>query len=432
MKIEKALIIESKKTHKNKLLDFLRSKNLQVISTEKVNQAFIFAKECPFDLVLCSSYNAVLFDELKSQNPEILIIALGKGQIKDSFATWHEQDDLSSRWRELFSHIVKKEEDRYLHCPIAKKSASQIDQIITESSVMKEIMHDVKKVARTKASVFISGESGTGKEVVACALHLLSKRANKPFIKVNCAAVPETLIEAEFFGHEKGAFTGAMGRRIGRFELADQGTLLLDEVTEIPFGLQAKLLRAIQEKEIERLGSNQPVSVDVRLIATSNRNLEQAICEKSFREDLYYRLNVVPLYLPPLRERKEDILPLAEFFLKRLCQENEIHLKKFSSEAHEKLLDYSWPGNIRELGNVLERCVVTLDEEIILPESLILTEKSVADSIPLPSGISLEELEKRMILQTLAQCNNNRSQAAELLGINVRTLRNKLFLYREV
>ncbi|MFZ0564767.1 MAG: sigma-54 dependent transcriptional regulator, partial [Chlamydiales bacterium] len=217
-------------------------------------------------------------------------------------------------------------------------------------------------------SVLIDGESGTGKEVIAGAIHAHSLRANRPFIRVNCAAIPDTLIESEFFGHEKGAFTGASSKHVGRFELADKGTLLLDEVTEIPITLQPKLLRVIQEQEFERVGGTKPVSVDVRLIATSNRNLKEAISEKIFREDLYYRLNVVPIHLPPLRERREEILPLVHHFLHKFCCKNKQKIKTLTPAAQKKLLEYHWPGNIRELANVIER-VVVLDRDPIIDVS---------------------------------------------------------------
>ena len=231
-------------------------------------------------------------------------------------------------------------------------------QIIAESPIMKKLLEEAVRVAKSQASVLIHGESGTGKEVIAGAIHAHSMRASNPYIRVNCAAVPDTLIESEFFGHEKGSFTGANAKRLGRFELANGGTLLLDEVTEIPLNLQPKLLRVVQEQEFERVGGTRPVSVDVRLISTSNRDLKEAIEEKVFREDLFYRLNVVPIHLPPLRERKEDILPLVDYFLGKFCAENGKKKKTLTKKAKEKLVNYPWPGNIRELANVMERVVV--------------------------------------------------------------------------
>lgn len=308
----------------------------------------------------------------------------------------------------------------------------QHNPIIAESAAMKQILNDVAKIAQSSASVFISGESGTGKEVIAQAIHLMSNRASFPFIKVNCAAMPEALIESEFFGHEKGAFTGAISRRIGRFELADKGTLLLDEITEVPLGVQSKLLRVIQEQEFERIGGAQPIHVDVRLIATSNRHMREAVQQKIFREDLYYRLNVVPIYLAPLRERKEDILPLADHFLNRFCAENRKSRKTLSPNAQQRLLNYNWPGNIRELTNMIERLVIMHNSLEITADELYLEEPELLATPPVASeSMTLDELEKRYILETLAVQNYNRSKTAQVLGISVRTLRNKLHHYRE-
>lgn len=298
---------------------------------------------------------------------------------------------------------------------------------IAESPSMKKLLAELPQIAKSNASIFINGESGTGKEVIAQTIHSLSERKDAPFVKVNCAAIPESLLESEFFGHEKGAFTGALNRRLGRFELATKGTLLLDEISEIPLSVQSKLLRAVQEQEFERVGGNIPVHVDVRFISTSNRNIKEAIEKNHFREDLYYRLNVIPIYLSPLRERKEDILALAEYFIKKLCAKNHTKIPFLSKEAERKLLHYSWPGNVRELANVIERTLVICPEEEIKAESLAL-EMLVASSSK-PKGLLLKDVEKLHILETLAAHQNNRTQAAKALGISIRTLRNKLSLY---
>ncbi len=253
-------------------------------------------------------------------------------------------------------------------------------------------------------------------------------RANQPFIKVNCAAIPEALVESEFFGHERGAFTGALIRKTGRFELADKGTLLLDEVTEIPLALQAKLLRAIQEMEFERVGGMRSVKINTRFLATSNRSMAEAIESKTFREDLYYRLNVVPIHLPSLRQRTEDILPLAEHFLQRFCVENHKPKKSFTPRAIQKLLAYHWPGNVRELANIIERTVVLDFDPIIDSEHLYLD--SVGKHVAVASGqVSLYAMEKKLILETLEVQGQNRTKTATILGISVRTLRNKLHEY---
>lgn len=248
-----------------------------------------------------------------------------------------------------------------------------VRKIIAESAIMKKILQEAIAIAKSHASVFISGESGTGKEVIANVIHASSLRQNGPFIKVNCAAIPESLAESEFFGHEKGAFTGASAPHLGRFELAHKGSLLLDEITEIPLSLQAKLLRVVQEHEFERLGGVKSIAVDVRLISTSNRDVKTAILEKRLRDDLYYRLNVIPIFIPPLRDRPDDILPLTDYFLEKLCLENHKPLKRLSPETQKKLLAHNWPGNIRELANCIERAIVLspIKKIVLDPEDFI-------------------------------------------------------------
>lgn len=328
---------------------------------------------------------------------------------------------------EKIDRILEKMAAR-LHSPFVLKSEKEI--LLAQSSVMQRLLADISKVAQSNAAVFISGESGTGKEVIAHAIHYQSPRATLPFVKVNCAAIPESLIESEFFGHEKGSFTGAIEKRIGRFELAHRGTLLLDEISEIPLHVQAKLLRVVQEQEFERVGGTKPISVDVRLIATSNRNMKEMIEQKQFREDLYFRLNVVPISLPPLRERKDDILALAHYFLDRFCEENQKKPMILSTEAQKQLLAYPWPGNIRELANTIERAVVMNHGTTIDLDHLRLDPSSPAlISMPATKSVTLADLEKQHILETLSLHNHNRTRAAEALGISVRTLRNKLRLY---
>jgi two-component system response regulator AtoC len=335
-------------------------------------------------------------------------------------------------------HLSLLEENHYLRQQNLPTGPRSCGRVIGESQVMKRLLHDVQKIAKSNASVFINGESGTGKEVIAHAIHHHSLRQHKPYIRVNCAAIPETLIESEFFGHEKGAFTGANLRRIGRFELAHGGSLLLDEITEIPLALQAKLLRVVQEQEFERVGGSKLIRVDVRLISTSNRDMREAIDEKIFREDLYYRLNVIPIYLPPLRDRQDDILPLAQHFLERFAMENHKNLRTLSQEAAKKLLAYHWPGNIRELANIMERAVVMETREEVqagsiyleAPQALMALSGSGLTGSQLPVGMTLAELEQRLILETLTAKDNNRTHTAEALGISIRTLRNKLNEYK--
>lgn len=308
-----------------------------------------------------------------------------------------------------------------------------------------------EQIAPSVANVLITGESGTGKEVIARFIHAKSKRANNRFIAVNCAAIPDNLLESELFGYEKGAFTGAVARRIGKFEEASGGTLLLDEISEMDIRLQAKLLRAIQEKEIDRIGGKTPVSVDVRVLATSNRNLPQEVQNGNFREDLYFRLNVINLAIPPLRERTLDIIPLAEFFIKKYSEMNEIPEKPLSETAKNILTSYNWPGNVRELENTMHRAVLLSTGTEILPNAIMLTESPSSIATAMPSttisspnpfpvetktapytvGQTVSDVEKNLIIDTLKHTLGNRTHAANILGISIRTLRNKLKQYAE-
>lgn len=305
--------------------------------------------------------------------------------------------------------------------------------IVGNSSRMKEVYEMVSRVAKSNATVLIRGESGTGKELVAHAIHYNSRRADKPLIKVNCSALPETLVESELFGHERGAFTGAIHQKKGRFELAESGTIFLDEVGELSQTVQIKLLRVIQEHEFERLGGTETYSCDVRIIAATNKDLEKALVDGSFREDLYYRLNVFPIHLPPLRERRTDILLLAEHFLEKYCRENGKSIRRISTPAIDMLMQYHWPGNVRELQNCLERAVLVCDEEAIknahLPPTL-----QTASSSSTKSGFSLaeavENTEKEMIIEALKETNGNQSKAAQYLDTSLRILNYKISKYR--
>jgi DNA-binding NtrC family response regulator len=301
--------------------------------------------------------------------------------------------------------------------------------LVTRDPRMRQILDTLHSIAQSKVTVLITGESGTGKEVVARTLHRQSSRHDRPFVAVNCAALPAGVLESELFGHEKGAFTGAVSQRIGRFEQAHGGTLLLDEITEIDLGLQAKLLRAIQEGEIERIGGRGPIRVDVRIIATTNRDLRKAVAEGEFREDLYYRLNVFPIELPPLRERPSDIPLLAEHFLERHNRKNRCQVEGLSREALNLLRLHAWPGNVRELENCLERAVLLAKSGLVMPEHLAMGIAPAAGSAD-DSSRNLREQERRLILQTLRETGGNRSAASRRLGISIRTLRNKLREYR--
>ncbi|MEW6260186.1 MAG: sigma-54 dependent transcriptional regulator [Thermodesulfobacteriota bacterium] len=305
--------------------------------------------------------------------------------------------------------------------------------IVGNSPALKKLLDTVSLVAPSEATVLINGESGTGKEMIATAIHSNSYRRSGPFIKINCAAITETLLESELFGHEKGAFTGADRRKDGKFVQASGGSLFLDEVSEMSLMMQVKLLRVLQEREVVRVGGDQVVPIDVRLIAATNRPLEQLVQTGAFREDLYYRLNVVSLTLPPLRERQEDIPILAQHFLNRFAEQNRKPIKGFTQQAMDRLLRYSWPGNIRELMNAVERAVVLAQSEIIDEADLAIFPLTSAgdgskDLRPpvLPESNRLAEMEKDAIVKTLAETGGNKSRAAKLLGITRKTLQNKL------
>lgn len=296
-------------------------------------------------------------------------------------------------------------------------------QIIGQSQAMKEVRDLIDRVALANATVLLSGESGTGKEVAAVAIHQASPRRDQPFVAVNCAALPEHLLESELFGHEKGAFTGAVVRKMGRFELADKGTIFLDEIAEMPLNMQAKLLRFLQEKTFERVGGTETLRVDVRVLAATNRNIMEAIGKGDFREDLYYRLNVIPIHLPPLRERREDISLLAEHFLRKF--QPTYLVNRINPAAMEMMAKYNWPGNIRELQNVIERAaIICRGGEIMpdnLPRELHAPQKVVTGNVAVVNfpegGISLEEVEKQLIVQALERSGGNQTKAANLLAI---------------
>ncbi len=304
---------------------------------------------------------------------------------------------------------------------------------ITCDRAMKKIIEVLEKVAPTQAPVFIQGESGTGKEVIARYIHSLSKRSGGPYVGINLAAIPDTLLESELFGYEKGAFTGAYATRIGKFELADNGTILLDEVTEMNIGLQAKLLRVLQERQIDRVGSKAPIKVDFRVIATTNRDIDQDIREGKFREDLYFRLNVIPIKVPPLRARRDDIIPLAAHFITKIAKREDMQEKFLTQQAKDALLSYAWPGNVRELENVIERSMILTEGSEIQADIITMGMEGEPDQLQQQAcvGSTIHAMEKNLIMSTLQSVDGNRTRAATLLGISIRTLRNKLNEYSE-
>jgi transcriptional regulator with PAS, ATPase and Fis domain len=303
--------------------------------------------------------------------------------------------------------------------------------IHTSDTQMKKILEIAEGVAVSRATVLIQGESGTGKELLARYIHAKSNRASNDFVALNCAAVPEGLLESELFGYERGAFTGADSRKIGKFESAHQSTFLLDEISELSINLQSKILRVLQEGEIERVGGIKPIKIDVRIIAASNKNLAELVKSGHFREDLFYRLNVIPIEIPPLRNREKDIEYLSEIFLEVSCTENGLELKKFNDSARAKLRKWSWPGNIRELQNVIERSVLLSSASELGADQIQIENftEAVRDN-SIHAGMTVQEAERLLIVKTLEYTSQNRTQAAHMLGISIRTLRNKLNEYK--
>ena len=304
------------------------------------------------------------------------------------------------------------------------------DNIVGRSPAMQRIFGEVMRVAPSRATVLLAGESGVGKDLIARAIHYHSPRRDKPFVKINCTALPENLMESELFGYEKGAFTGANFSKPGKFEQADTGTVMLDEIGDVPGNIQVKLLRVLQEREVERLGSNKTLHIDVRVIAATNRDLRAALEDGTFREDLYYRLNVVPIEIPPLRERKEDIPYLANFFLEKFAPENGGRVTGITDAAIEKMMQYSWPGNVREIENVIERSIVMTTKEKLDADDIRLEmnlrPRQQTGEMMLPDGMSLDQYEQELIRTALKQANNNKSQAARILGLTRNSLRYRL------
>jgi DNA-binding NtrC family response regulator len=449
MRVDRILIVDDDDALRRMLVDYLTSEGYTALGMRSAQQAAEVLRTDTFDLVIADlrledGSGLDLLRQLKQLAPR------SYGVLMTGYATM--ETALEAIRIGLFDYMIKpilpaqldlllqrmeslrqlQSENSYL------RQQQQTDGegggvVWGRSGLMQEILEMVKKVAQTHATVLIQGESGTGKEVVAHAIVRHSARAQMPFIKVNCAAVPETLLESEFFGHEKGAFTGAVQRREGRFETANGGTLLLDEIAEIPLSLQVKLLRVLQEREFERVGGNKTIRVDVRLIASTNRDLQEAVRQGQFREDLFYRLNVVPINLPPLRLRGDDLQELVDFYVVHFARKHGKVIRGVTPRALERLRAYRWPGNVRELQNTLERAVILASQDgpVEVPE-FSLAEKggvsglSVADRLP-----TVEEIERRLIGCMLLQTGHNKTRAAEKLGISLRTLRNKLRTYRE-
>jgi DNA-binding NtrC family response regulator len=382
-----------------------------------------------------------LGDELASV-PAIIITGKGSEERAvaaiESGAFWYIEKPLKGAiLRALLNRALGKVRDQQQVAALRRqlREAGRIGELVGAAKPMQDVMRLVEQVAPSSASVLITGETGTGKEILARTLHQLSPRADRPFVAINCSAIPESLMESEIFGHERGAFTGAAERRIGCFELADGGTLLLDEIGEMPPPTQAKLLRVLEDRKVRRLGSKSETPVDVRVLAATNKDPEQAVAHGSLRQDLYFRLNVFHINLPPLRDRKEDLAPLVEHILRDLNAKHARQVRGINSEVSELFHSYTWPGNVRELRNVLERAVIVCDRELIgrahLPSDFGRTHAAAASelsSLRFPVGTTVDAMERELIMQTLA-ATNNKTRAAELLGISLKTLHNKLKEY---
>jgi DNA-binding NtrC family response regulator len=460
MPIERILVLEDDLIVRKSLEQQLRLRRHDVTAVPTLAQAQECLARDTFDLLFVDvrlpdgeGTDLLKAVALRAQRPLVVIIT-GFGSVESAVDCMRngafdyiikpfsaDQIDFVLKKAAEFTHLLK------VNRLLSQEREDTGCELLGQSAAMERLRTLLRRVARTDATVLIQGESGTGKELVARTLYRESPRSNGAFITLNCAAIPENLIESEFFGHEKGAFTGALTKREGRFELAHGGTLLLDEISEISPTVQAKLLRVLQEREFERVGGTRTIKVDVRVIATTNRELEQSVSRKEFRQDLFFRLNVVPVHVPPLRERREDIAYLSRHFMQRFARKHGVRVTGLSDDCIAALHEHDWPGNVRELQNVVERAVILCDDSALLEsEHLCLTPPRPAEPAPaLPTGASppgktaapaadgppltLGELERQHIFAMLERCNNNRTQAARLLDISIRTLRNKLHEY---
>ena len=413
------------------------------------HQALAILKEEKMDLVLSDvqmpgrsglELLADIQDQLENQPLVVMMTAFGtiEGAVMatrqgalDYLTKPFGLDQLDHVLDRAFEFQTLRRENKTLRSTLADHQEKH--GLLGNNPAMVKLREKIQMVADSRGTVLLQGESGTGKEVVARSIHLSGNRREGPFIRINCAAIPETLLESELFGYEKGAFTGAVQARKGKFELADGGTLLLDEISEMPFAMQAKLLRVLQEREFMRLGAKYSTKADVRIIATTNRNLQEEIKAKRFREDLYFRLNVIPMRIAPLRQRKDDIPLLATFFCRNFAAENGRPMLEISDSALRRLMSLDWPGNVRQLQNVIERAVIlsagnSLDEDIFGLSEEMDGETKAATVDP---DMTLRDMERELILRKLENTRGNRTVAAQELGISVRTLRNKLNLYTD-
>jgi len=443
---KKILIVEDDSLVQDFLKETLQRLNIGVETASSGEEAFEKMSNTTFDVVLSDIRMPTIsgmevLKRVKETTPDTKVVMMTAfGTVENAVEAMKlgafdyvmkpfSADEIEIIVKKALDYQRLIEENKRLRSQLAGRY--KYENIVGKSPGMQKVFEQIQVVSDSKATVLITGDTGTGKELVATAIHFNSNRRDYPFIRINCAAIPEGLIEAELFGFEKGAFTGAIRKTAGRFEIAHGGTLLLDEISEISSNLQGKLLRVLQEREFERLGSGETIQVDVRIVATTNKNLAAETKKGNFREDLFYRLNVFPIHLPVLKDRKEDIPALVEHFIKKYSAESNKHISGVSEEVLALLLDYPWPGNVRELENYIERAVVVAKNKILspaeFPRELTLPVESAQEDLQV--GQSLENLERNLILKTLASYDNNQTKAADVLGISTRTLRNKLKEY---
>lgn len=435
------LIVDDEKGVGDFLTIVLKKQGYKAFYASSGKQALELCRERAFDLALVDIKMPVMdgiefLKEAKRLNPSLLFIMMtAYPSIETAVEAMKE---------EAFEYVTKPfnvdELQRIIKRALERQEPTEqvlkIEGIITKSPAMDKILKTLPKISSTQANVLIMGESGTGKELIAKAIHNLSPKKDNPFVTVNCAGIPETLLESELFGHKKGAFTGATSDKMGLFKAADGGTIFLDEIGELPAALQVKILRVVEDKSFKPIGDTKDIKVELRVISATNKELEKEVIEGKFREDLYYRLNVIPIRIPPLRERKEDVPVLVNYFLTKYSQEFGKDIKKISSSALELLTSYDFPGNVRELENIIERCIALETSNIILPESLVLSDfkkggLKVEDI--LPEGLDLqkrvEELEKNFLIKALEEARGVKRKAAELLNLSFRSFRYKLKKY---
>jgi two-component system response regulator HydG len=443
------LVVDDEATHRHMIETVLKAEGYDVTCVADGLAAVAAVEEKFHDLILMDirmqELNGIeATRRIKEISPGIPIVVMTayasintavdalKSGAQDYLIKPLDIDELKILVKKSLHHRRLEQDNRFLKERLDERY--NFDQIIGNSLAMRKLFDTMAMVAPSEATVLITGESGTGKELIANAIHMASARSDRPLIKVNCAALPEPLLESELFGHEKGAFTGAVSRKQGRFQLAHRASIFLDEIGEMSLTTQVKLLRVLQEREFEPLGGTQTLQVDIRVIAATNKDLEAQIAAGRFREDLFYRLNVVTLKVPPLRERQEDIPVLADYFLKRYAEKNHRLIKGFSPRATDLLMRHLWPGNVRELENVVERAVILSRGNLITPAefpgALQAMDESEENEAPdLSPGRSLKEVERQMIIRTLEEVGGNRTHAAQILGISRRTLQLKLKEY---